>query len=238
MRLRSLSNICFLQPVYNKIEQGFDPVTAQHAAEYGEGEWGYGSAVAEFCEKIERRLGGLAGKRVLDLGAGPGQYSIAFAERGADVTWHDPSRNYLNIAQRKAAEHGIECHWSLGYLEDAIRLSVMPFDFVFCRICWFYCVSDSVMTRVVIRLLKPGGAAWLDIPTADYALARGDNKHWFRRLFFPLYRLTGLKFCHFMPERGRVANLLARHRQVRRLDVDYSEPDHEKIWLVKICESL
>jgi len=233
MRLKSrLSSISVLQPVLNRIEDGFDPVPVQYAAEYSNGEWEkYSEAVADCCDNIERRLGGLAGKRVLDLGGGPGQYSIAFAERGADVTWHDPSRNYLGIAQKKAAEHGVSCRWSLGYMEDADRLKNEPFDFVFCRICWYYCVSDRAMAKVISGLLKPGGAAWLDIPTADWGRARGSHSHWFQRLSFSIYRHSGLKLCHFMPERGRVVYLLASDRLVRSLDVDYSMPGKERIWL-------
>ena len=208
----------------------------EYAMQYGEEEWRWREAITKKCDEIERRIGGLAGKRVLDLGAGPGQYSIAFAERGADVTWHDPSRNYLRIAQQKAAEYRIECRWSLGYLEDAVKLSDEPFDLIFNRICWYYCISDSAMARIIVLLLKPGGVAWLDIPTSDWARAHSRHEHWLRKLGFFVYANTGLKLCHFMPERGKVLRLLSRNPVIRRLDVNYSEPDHERIWLTTYPE--
>jgi 2-polyprenyl-3-methyl-5-hydroxy-6-metoxy-1,4-benzoquinol methylase len=53
-------------------------------------------------------LGDLAGKRVLELGCGGGQCSVAFALRGARVTGLDFAEGQLAFARALAAEHGVE----------------------------------------------------------------------------------------------------------------------------------
>ncbi len=226
-----IARLPFVSPSWRKVEHGWDPVTRDYAADYAAWEWQQRQGIETVCAKIEGRMGGLAGKRILDLGAGPGQYTIAFAERGADVTWHDPSRNYLLIAQRKAADRNVRCTWSLGYMEEAGRLRERPFDLLFNRICWYYCASDRRFAALVIHLLKPGGSAWLDIPTADGARSRSAYAHWAIRAQFAFYGLTGIKLRHFMPERGKILSLLARNPSVARIEADYSKPGSERIWL-------
>src|SRR4051812_35635270 len=60
-------------------ESGWDPVPQGHVLEYGTHEWASG-ADARLLDELEQRIGGFAGKQVLDLGGGPGQYSVAFAK--------------------------------------------------------------------------------------------------------------------------------------------------------------
>ena len=45
---------------------------------------------------------------VLDIGGGPGRYSIALAKRGYKVTLMDLSQRCLEFARGKAAESGVE----------------------------------------------------------------------------------------------------------------------------------
>jgi len=85
-------------------ERGWDPVPADYAQQYAEAVW---RQVDEaWLDVLARRIGGFEGKEVLDLGGGPGQYSVAFAKRGASVTWLDVSRNYMRIAQETAQGAG------------------------------------------------------------------------------------------------------------------------------------
>jgi 2-polyprenyl-3-methyl-5-hydroxy-6-metoxy-1,4-benzoquinol methylase len=54
-----------------------------------------------------------AGREVLELGCGPGLYSIAFARLGARVTMLDYSKPMLDIARRNIAAAGVEASMSL-----------------------------------------------------------------------------------------------------------------------------
>lgn len=201
-------------------EKGWDPVPATYAAEYSRAEWEKGADEA-LLDELDRWAGGLAGKRVLDLGGGPGHYSVAFAKRKAIVTWHDVSRNYLEIAKRKAAEEGVEVKFSIGYLEEAKG----TFDVVFNRICWYYCMNDRSFARIVFQLLAPGGVGYVDTPNSS------DSKM-FSRLRTSLNDRLGLKIGHPFPRHGRIARLFME-QDVETIVTDYSRPSHDRIFFVK-----
>ena len=78
----------YLHSLLHRVESGWDPISPEYAREYAD----FASSRIDITlvDHLERQVGGLSGKRVLDLGGGPGQYSVLFAERGADVTWHAP----------------------------------------------------------------------------------------------------------------------------------------------------
>lgn len=65
--------------------KGWDPVAPEYAGEYAESEWR--NINVGLIDRLEQRIGGFKDKRVLYLGGGPGQYSTAFARRGARVTY-------------------------------------------------------------------------------------------------------------------------------------------------------
>ena len=85
-------------------ENGWDPVPLIHAKKYADKKWLDGTR-EELLYKIDDWVGGISGKTVLDLGGGPGQYSVALAKMGAKVVWHDVSELYLNYAKDKALSH-------------------------------------------------------------------------------------------------------------------------------------
>ena len=61
----------------------------------------------------------VAGKKVCDLGCGPGLYASRFAMRGADVTGIDFSRHSLDYAQAEAARTRTHIRYiHADYLED------------------------------------------------------------------------------------------------------------------------
>lgn len=224
--LSRFTNIPALQPFFHRVSNGWDPVSSGYAAQYALGEWEHRETIAAKCRDIEERIRGLTGKKVLDLGAGPGQYTVAFAVRGANVTWHDPSRNYLMIARDEAARAHVEFDWHLGYLKEVADYDAHTFDFIFCRICWYYCASDRKLASHIVRLLKPGGCAWVDTPVAG-SITSGP---WMMKLACFLYARTGLKLAHLRPPRGKVAGMLARNPGVQHISVDYSRPGSERIW--------
>jgi len=214
---------------FHRPEDGWDPVPAAHAAEYGEQEW---CRVDEgLLDELESHLGGFGGKNILDLGGGPGHYTVAMARRGALVTWHDVSRNYLELARKKAAEAGLvtSIHFSLGYLDEAPRLLNERFDLVFNRICWYYAFNDASFADAVYTMVKPGGHAYVDTTHSGYrrsalsasALART----W-------LNERTGFKIGHPMPPHGRVARLFLR-RPMKRVTLDYAAADNDRIFFEK-----
>lgn len=139
------------------IEAGWDPVSSEYAEEYSI--WEYANLDTDLVQNAEKFVGGFSGRSVIDLGAGPGQYAIEFARRGAAVVWHDVSRNYQRIAERRANDAGVNLAFNLGHLDDVTG----KFDVVFNRICWYYCADDLKFAQTIRGLINPGGAAILVI---------------------------------------------------------------------------
>ena len=61
----------------------------------------------------------LRGKTVLDIGGGPGRYSIYLAKLGYDVTLVDLSEGNISLARRKFSEYGVKVR---SYVCDARNL--------------------------------------------------------------------------------------------------------------------
>ncbi len=219
--------INYLHSFLHRPERGWDPVPAAHAQKYAEEQWQHFGAAQALVAELEQRLGGLQSKHVLDLGAGPGHFSVAFAQRGAQVTWHDLSAGYQRIAQQRAQQTGVTLTYALGYLESARRWRVQPFDLVFNRLCWCYCMNDLSFARVIYKLLKPGGAAYIDSNTPRFDPDR--ERRWWQ---YALNEYSGLKIGHPHPPHGRIARLLQRFLH-DDLVLDYTSELNDKIFFVK-----
>lgn len=204
--------------------RGWDPVPKAHALDYAEGEWHKGTD-ARTLDLLEEWLGGFAGKRVLDLGGGPGQWSVAFARKGADVTWHDISSTYREFAQRKAVEHGVDVRFSLGYLDDARMQLTGEFDLVFNRVCWNYGMSDWGFARVVHALVAPGGVGYVDTHISSW---RRETLSGSARARTWINDHVGYKIGHSFPPRGRVARLFLG-LPIERMLVDYSSAGNDRV---------
>jgi 2-polyprenyl-3-methyl-5-hydroxy-6-metoxy-1,4-benzoquinol methylase len=191
----------YLHSLLHRVERGWDPIPRSYAEQYAA--FAGAETRPALVDRIEAQLGGLAGKRVLDLGGGPGQYSVLFALRGADVTWHDISREYEAIARARAQAAGVALSFSLGYLEAAERFQREPFDLVFCRVCWYYARSDNAFARLLYSLVKPGGVGYIECNTPAFAKPAG-----VRKLQYWINAHLWWKIGHPMPPRGRIARLM------------------------------
>lgn len=217
----------YLHARLHRPEKGWDPVPAEYAQQYAERAW---STVDEaLITELAERIGGIEGKQVLDLGGGPGQYSVAFARRGAIVTWHDVSRNYLRIAQQKTKEAGVEVTFSLGYMDEAPRLLRKQFDLVFNRVCFYYGWSDPVFVSVIYTLTRPLGYAYIETNNARFEWHRLSAS---ARLRTWLNAVTGIKIGHPHPPRGRIPALLLKY-PLRQMVVDYRDTFVDRIFFQK-----
>jgi 2-polyprenyl-3-methyl-5-hydroxy-6-metoxy-1,4-benzoquinol methylase len=153
--------INWLSSQLHRPEKGWDPVPSSHVQTYGDAEWRAG-ARTETLDLLEKWLGGFAGKSVLDLGGGPGQYTIAFAKRGANVSWHDVSARYRDYTSRRADEAGVKVSFSVGYMDEASSILGRKFDLVFNRICWCYGRGDRSFADTFWDLVAPGGIGYID----------------------------------------------------------------------------
>ena len=105
----------------------------------------------------------LSGKRICDLGCGPGLYTQRFSGTGAEVTGVDFSTNSLEYAKRKAVEEG----YSIRYLKADYLSDDLPagFDIVTLIFTDFCVLSPAQRTTVLGRIremLNPGGYLVMD----------------------------------------------------------------------------
>ena len=112
---------------------------------------------------IDSQLG-LSGRRICDLGCGPGLYTQRFAARGADVTGVDFSPHSLEYARLKA----VEDMQSILYLEADYLSDELPDDFDIVTLIYtdYSVLSPSQRVRLLGRIgkmLKPGGHLVMDV---------------------------------------------------------------------------
>lgn len=125
-----------------------------------------------------RLMGSLAGKRVLDVGAGTGRGLVEFHEHAAFVVGCDASMDMLQAAKLKldgAARAGLV----VGYAQH-LPLASETFDVTatlnFLHL--FRLDSQRAMVAEMIRVTKPGGTILLEFDNALHGVIVGPFKRW------------------------------------------------------------
>lgn len=104
-----------------------------------------------------RLLGDVRGQRILELGCGGGQCSIAFALQGAIATGIDLSDQQLAFARALAAQSGVQVSFQQGDAADLSRFADASFDLVFSAYAFGYVEDMARCLAGTARLLVPGG---------------------------------------------------------------------------------
>jgi len=137
------------------------------------------------CRVIAAHLS--AGARVLDIGAGPGRYSLWLAARGHRVSMADLSPALVTIAREKATASGAASlvdEIVVGDARDLSRWADASFDAVLALGPFYHLPHESDRDRAadeLTRVLKPGGVAFVAL-MPRYAflrrtLAQYDERH-------------------------------------------------------------
>lgn len=126
------------------------------------------SGAVEFrraCALLDAHLPAAA--RILDLGGGPGRYSIEFARRGHRVALADVSASLLAVARRKFVEVGVTDSIDSIDEVDAQNLTRYPddrFDAVVAFGPFYHLISAEerrTATREIWRVLCPAGLTFV-----------------------------------------------------------------------------
>jgi ubiquinone/menaquinone biosynthesis C-methylase UbiE len=98
----------------------------------------------------------IPGQRVLEVGCGTGNLSLALSRRGAAVVGLDCSGPMLGRAQAKAICQGLPAAWVRG------RAFPLPFahevfDGVLCHLALDFMADRELALKEMVRVLRPGG---------------------------------------------------------------------------------
>jgi SAM-dependent methyltransferase len=122
-----------------------------------------------------RLLGDLKGKRVLELGCGGAQCSIAFAKQGAIAIGVDFSGEQLAFARRLCDKEGVKVELHHGDLADLAFLRADSIDVVFSAYALGYVDDLSRVFRQVHRVLKTGAPLVFSLPHPAYDMIDDDD---------------------------------------------------------------
>lgn len=141
---------------------------------------------------IERCAGGLAGKRVVDIGCGAGLLSEAMAAHGAEVLGIDLAPEVLEAARRHLAESTLKVEYRSVAAEALAAEKPGAFDLVTCLEMLEHVPEPASVVAACAKLAKPGAsvvfstinrnakAYALAIVAAEYVLnlvARGTHEY-------------------------------------------------------------
>jgi 2-polyprenyl-6-hydroxyphenyl methylase/3-demethylubiquinone-9 3-methyltransferase len=108
-------------------------------------------------EYFKEKLGGLKGKRVLDVGCGGGVLSESFTSEGAVVTGIDLSKAAIEVAKEHAKEAGLKIDYRAISLSKLAQEGTEPFDSVVLSEVLEHTDDLGGLVRDASRLLKKGG---------------------------------------------------------------------------------
>lgn len=104
------------------------------------------------------------GETILDIGGGPGRYSLHYARKGCSVTLADLSEGNIALAGQKARELGVSIRTHAVNCLELDSLQLGTFDHVFLMGPLYHLPQESQRVeavRVALRHLKPGGKLYV-----------------------------------------------------------------------------
>ncbi|MCL2783027.1 MAG: methyltransferase domain-containing protein [Propionibacteriaceae bacterium] len=110
------------------------------------------------CRMLDRYI--KPGDTVIDIGGGPGRYSLYLANKGCQVTLFDLSAANIDFALHQAKEQNLEISAIAGDAREADSLVTGQFDHVLLMGPLYHLLDEAHRTTAVnaaLNLLKPSG---------------------------------------------------------------------------------
>jgi len=107
---------------------------------------------------IDRKIGGIEGRKVLDIGSGLGESAVYFALKGADVTAADISPEMVGRCMETARHHGVEGRVK-GVVSPAEGLDLPgeEFDVIYMANLLHHVSDFAPLLQGLKEHLRPGG---------------------------------------------------------------------------------
>lgn len=122
----------------------------------------YLTKIGAFIDEVETALAFSMfdvkkGQKILDAGAGTGNFSLKLAKKGAEVTGIDLSEDMLKLAEEKTKQEG----YDIPFLKRDIfetGFEDESFDAVFSMAAFEFIEDHERAIQELYRLVKPGGS--------------------------------------------------------------------------------
>jgi ubiquinone/menaquinone biosynthesis C-methylase UbiE len=121
----------------------------------------YATPLGQLVDRVEQEaifalMPEVNGLRLLEVGCGTGNISLALAHRGAQVVGLDASGPMLARAQDKARQEGLAISWIKG-LASGLPFVDGSFDGVLCILALDFMTHREMALQEMVRVLRPGG---------------------------------------------------------------------------------
>ncbi len=167
---------------------------------------------------IQQHSGGLADKKVIDVGCGGGILAESMARHGAKVTGIDMGEAPLEVARLHGLESGLTVDYQQSTAEQFADTHAEQFDVVTCLEMLEHVPDPASVVRACNKLVKPGGQVFFStlnrniksylmaIVGAEYILGlvpKGTHQHdkfikpseligWIEQTDLQVHRMIGL----------------------------------------------
>ncbi|MFQ6009714.1 MAG: class I SAM-dependent methyltransferase [Candidatus Aenigmatarchaeota archaeon] len=111
-----------------------------------------------------RLLGNVKGKKIIEVGCGGGQNSIALAKRGAICTGIDVSKEQLKYAENLAKKEKVKVRFVKGDFQNLTRFKSNSFDMAVSAWAFQYSPNLKKLFRGVYRIVKKKGLFVFSMP--------------------------------------------------------------------------
>ena len=121
----------------------------------------YATPLGQLVDRVEKAalfalLPDMAGRRILEVGCGTGNISLALARRGAQVWGLDASLPMLARARDRAEQERLAIGWVLGPAQQ-LPFAAQSFDGVCCILALDFMSDRDRVLQEMVRVLRPGG---------------------------------------------------------------------------------
>ena len=98
-----------------------------------------------------------ASLKILDIGAGQGQFAEFLAQKGHQITLIEPAKEMLSLAEERFQENGLHASFHNCFLADIDHLHLPQFDLIICHAMLEWLPDPLAFFDIIKPLLKPNG---------------------------------------------------------------------------------